>query len=184
LDGRAGLVPSNFVQRVPDSELRELLQQTTATAEPRHNCPAVPSTSAAALVSCCMEPSSLNSSAENHQRTNSARRPESPSFALTVPQHLTRISHDFSDFEQQPKAIVLPDSVSLGTFQLVIDPLHSRYARIPRPMSVVYRSKNFEGQTSSKAGNSPLLLLNFPIFPVRFPLKPPYIFILSYDFSS
>ncbi|KAL3090299.1 hypothetical protein niasHS_006751 [Heterodera schachtii] len=129
LDGRSGLVPSNFV--VPDDQLRamlrledndggnskEMLQNNEGTwpteqmgqgrrgrsgqvhCANNDGCSAFPSTSAGPFTSS--------------DRCHSLRRrPSSPSFTLQVPNHLAQISHDFTvlpDHQQQPPN--LPDSV-------------------------------------------------------------------------
>jgi hypothetical protein len=138
LDGRAGLVPSNFVQRVGEKELRELVEQAAAMdgttmsqafnpqqqqqqSAPNTNntnnnrrrqryCPAVPSTSAAAVNSfgedgarSCesIAPFSFPASSSSPFAASSSlanvQRPSSPSFVLALPHHLAQISHDFSE---------------------------------------------------------------------------------------
>lgn len=122
LNGRAGLVPSNFVQRVPDQEMAKLINveaenagsdviingsssqsDNTQQQQLLHlHCPAVASTSSAVVVTAF--PSASSSSSQDQQQmysgiviNNNTSRAESPSFALAVPTHLTQIDHDFSD---------------------------------------------------------------------------------------
>uniref|UniRef100_A0A914NPI3 Fibronectin type-III domain-containing protein n=1 Tax=Meloidogyne incognita TaxID=6306 RepID=A0A914NPI3_MELIC len=120
LDNRAGLVPSNFVQRVSDEEMSNLLQQTSlqqpstsktfVPIEENFCCSSIPSTSTITTTT--------NAVTQNNKIFNLKQqsplvinRVDSPSFVLSVPQHLAQIRHDFTELEKQQKHLLQPDSV-------------------------------------------------------------------------
>ncbi|CAK5060655.1 unnamed protein product [Meloidogyne enterolobii] len=120
LDNRAGLVPSNFVQRVSDEEMSNLLQQTSlqqpstsktfVPIEENFCCSSIPSTSTITTTT--------NAATQNNKIFNLKQqsplvinRVDSPSFVLSVPQHLAQIRHDFTELEKQQKHLLQPDSV-------------------------------------------------------------------------
>uniref|UniRef100_A0A1I8BQB1 SH3 domain-containing protein n=1 Tax=Meloidogyne hapla TaxID=6305 RepID=A0A1I8BQB1_MELHA len=122
LDNRAGLIPSNFVQRVPDEEMSNLLQPvqqpskiTTTTATTTFApieesfCSPLPSTSTITTTNAF--PLQNNKLYNLKQQSPLINRSESPSFVLSVPQHLAHIRHDFTELEKQQKQLLQPDSV-------------------------------------------------------------------------
>ncbi|KAE9552726.1 hypothetical protein FO519_004043 [Halicephalobus sp. NKZ332] len=131
LNGRTGLVPSNYVERVPD---HILLQNASRAPSPVNmsgsltNLSCAPSTSnlgcvgnSTATISAggTVPPGFYPTNEQPCQKINisgssgpiiassSLQRPGSPSFALNVPSHHSMITHDFTDSELAP----LPDSV-------------------------------------------------------------------------
>uniref|UniRef100_A0AC34Q5L0 Uncharacterized protein n=1 Tax=Panagrolaimus sp. JU765 TaxID=591449 RepID=A0AC34Q5L0_9BILA len=128
LNGRTGLVPSNYVERVPD---HVLLQNASRAPSPvggnmsgsLTNLSCAPSTSnfgcagtQTATISVgnpvnfgfhpSTEPPMIDT-AMTSSNSNTLQRPTSPSFALDVPSHHSMIAHDFTDSQLAP----LPDSV-------------------------------------------------------------------------
>lgn len=109
--GRTGLVPSNYVERVPD---HIVLQNTSRTPSPsyasvRHRPGAYAATPS---------PTSIRSAKELPQlppqnSASSPNRASSPSFTLSVPLHHAQIAHDFTDAGVSPadNCPPLPDSV-------------------------------------------------------------------------
>ncbi|KAF7636359.1 hypothetical protein Mgra_00004140 [Meloidogyne graminicola] len=113
LDNRAGLIPSNFVQKVSEEELTTLLQQPLSTEKTfsqleENYYSSMPSTSTITTnTNNIQNNNKINSKIQ--QQSVLFNRSESPSFVLSVPQHLAQIKHDFTEIEKQQKH--QPDSV-------------------------------------------------------------------------
>lgn len=95
LSGRTGLVPSNYVERVSDNLL---LQNAARASSPSFTIPTSGhSHTVSPEFNANPRPQQSNSSTNE---ISGFSRPSSPSFALNVPPHHTKIAHDFTVYQK------------------------------------------------------------------------------------